>query len=305
MATTLARNGTLYRSVPVCVRGLDVEKRTATFVASTENPVDTMWGREVLRMDGVDLTRFGGGGPFLDAHDGSTIDNVLGSGSAQVVGRELEFVAQFDDEGKGARAWNLVRKGHVRTVSIGYRIDPTSVRRLKEGETDGQGTAQVRGPAVVVRRWELLEVSLVPVPADRDATLRSALFNTTEGRMADQKDQAAERPTDAGTPQNGSVYSAAVAAAPKPDVRATADADTREAARAAAIRALAPADLREFADDLVLEGLGVEDARKRLLEERAKRSKPLGTPEPKTTTNQSRLAAISDEDLLASIRRAF
>lgn len=302
MATVAAANGVLYRSVPVCVRGLDAEKRTATFVASTENPVDTFWGREVLRMSGVDLTRFQGSGPFLDAHDGSTIDNVLGSGVASVVGRTLEFIASFDVEGKGARAWGLVQRGHVRTVSIGYRIDPASVRRLKEGETDGQGAAQVRGPAVVVNRWELLEVSLVPVPADRDAVLRSALLTafptTQEGRMADPV-------VPTGAP--GSVYQQAVGLAPVTTPAPAAEA-AREEARAAAIRALAPASLRDLADRLVLEGKSVDEARAALLAALSERSKPVGTPEPKPAAaapKAVRLADISDEALAQSLKRAF
>lgn len=304
MASATTTNGVLYRSVSVCIRGLDLDKRTATFVASTENPVDTFWGREVLRMSGVDLTRFQGSGPFLDAHDGSTIDNVLGSGQATVVGRELEFSASFDTEGKGARAWGLVQRGHVRTVSIGYRIDPASVRRLKEGETDGQGQAQVRGPALVVNRWELLEVSLVPVPADRDAVLRSALltqFTTQEGRMPDPA-------VPTGAP--GSVYQQAAGLSTAPTTTASTPAPDagREEARAAAIRALAPVSLKDMADRLVLEGKTVDEARAALLAALSARSQPLGTPEPKPTTSAPkavRLADLSDEVLVQSLKRSL
>lgn len=319
-SATLDTSRVLYRAVPVSVRGIDADKRTATFVASTENPVDTFWGREVLRMNGVDLTRFQGGGPFLDAHDGSSIDNVLGSGEAKVVGRELEFVAEFDTEGKGARAWGLVQRGHVRTVSIGYRIDPASVLRLKEGQSDGEGPAQVRGPANVVRRWELLEVSLVPVPADRDAQLRAVNPYHSEGRMADQKDQAASATTDAGKPESKSVYAAGVTILPgsyqladssdsRGVVAAGEDADD---VRARKIRTLAPRDLADLADDLVLEGVTVEEARKRFLAARTERSKPQGTPEAPPVSSEKRTPApksmpaeITDEVLVRSFKNAF
>jgi hypothetical protein len=174
-------SGLLYRNLPVSFRGLDAANRRATFVAATENPVDTHWGREVLLASGADLSRFDQRGPFLDAHDGSTIDNVLGSGTARVVGREVEFTADFDTEGKGARAWGLVERGHIRTVSIGYRVDPKSVRTLRQGEVDGD----LVGPANVVGRWELLEVSLVPVPADKEACMRTAMFGEQETHMAE------------------------------------------------------------------------------------------------------------------------
>jgi len=296
-------NGPLYRSLSVTTRGLDVDKREATFVASTENPVQTWWGNEVLRMKGADLSRYRNNPVFLDAHDGSTVDNVLGSASrTDVVGKELEVVLRFAETDKGERAWKLVQQGHVRAVSIGYRVDRKSLVEVAENAT----VEGVRGPAVIVNRWELLEVSLVPVPADRDALMRSALLK--EGRMADTKEQAASVQTDAGAPEGKSVYQQAVANAPAQPARTveTGAAEAREAARAQAIRALAPADLRELADDLVLEGVSVEDARKRLQAARAERSKPLGTPEPKTSTpTKSALSDLSDEALLRSLKRAF
>lgn len=301
----------LYRAVPVSVRGIDSEKRQATFVASTENPVDTFWGREVLRMGGVDLTRFQGGGPFLDAHDGSSIDNVLGSGEAKVVGRELEFVANFDTEGKGARAWGLVQRGHVRTVSIGYRIDPASVLRLKEGQSDGEGPAQVRGPANVVRRWELLEVSLVPVPADRDAQLRAASNPYhSEGRMADQKDQAASATTDAGKPESKSVYQAAASTAPAP-APARAVSEDADDLRIRKIRTLAGTKFADLGERFVLEGKSVEEARAAFLAAHTEMSKPHGTPETppvpsdKRAATKSMPAEITDEVLVRSFKNAF
>lgn len=309
LSETVNTRGVLYRAVPVSVRSLDVANRRATFVASTENPVDTFWGREVLRMNGVDLTRFDGCGPFLDAHNGSSIDNVLGSGQANVVGRELEFVATFDTEGKGARAWGLVQRGHIRTVSIGYRIDPANVKRLKEGETDGQGESQVRGPANVVRKWELLEVSLVPVPADRDAVLRSALFSpepaqrAAEALVADHKDQAAGATSDAGKPETKSLYEKAAGATPAP-----ARAESANETRAREIRALAGERFAAQADVLVLEGKTVEEARAALLTLAVERSKPMGTPEPKNAapaTPKTMPAEVTDAVLVQSFRSNF
>ena len=303
--STLHAPQTLYRSIPVSVRGIDAAKREATFVASTENPVDTLWGREVLRMGGVDLTRFEGGGPFLDAHDGSSIDNVLGSGEARVVGRELEFVARFDTESKGARAWGLVERGHVRTVSIGYRIDPASVLRLKEGQSDGEGEAQVRGPANVVRRWELLEVSLVPVPADRDAKLRAA------GNPYDPEANVAEKNQAPSAPPSPLPAPSPRAVAPEaPSPRAVAP--EAEEVRARAIRAIAPASLSDLAYRLVLEGKTLEEARAALLAAHAARSKPQGTPEAplaapgsRQPTPKSLPAEVTDEVLARALRGNF
>lgn len=76
---------------------------------------------------------------------------------------------------------------------------------------------------------------------------------------------------------------------------------------------LAPPSLREFAEGLVLEeGMTVAVARKRLQEEYAKRSAPVGTPEPLDPTKtkpstgapaSARVADLSDEDMSRAFKR--
>ena len=175
--SSIASRAAIHRAmIGVQIRSLDEANRECEFVASTENPVETMYGREVLRMGGVRLERYMANPVFLDSHNGTSIGNVLGSASSvRVEGRELITRMRFAESGKGRLAWDLVRQGHVRAVSIGYRVNPDSVKRLRAGEKDGE----IMGPCAVVNEWELFETSLVPVPADEDALVRDASESTT------------------------------------------------------------------------------------------------------------------------------
>lgn len=162
------------------VRVLDHDKREAEFVASTERPVKVgPWEPEVLRMAGVDLGRYKRNPVLLDSHNRFELGSVIGSCTVRVEGRKLIAVARYADTERGEQAWKLVKGGHVRAMSIGYDIDAGSVRKLREGETDGEGDGQINGPASVVNRWTLLEISNVPVPADADAVRARFLGSLT------------------------------------------------------------------------------------------------------------------------------
>ena len=153
-------------------RGMDEEKRQASFVASTENPVQTWGGPEVLRMKGARLGRFRKNPVVLDSHNRHDLASVIGKAEVKVEGRELHTTITYAPTERGELAWSLVRDGFVRAVSVGYSINPLKVKRLREGEHDGSGDSRVEGPATVVGEWELHEISNVPVPADADAVKR-------------------------------------------------------------------------------------------------------------------------------------
>lgn len=324
--SSIASRAAIHRAmIGVQIRSLDEANRECEFVASTENPVETMYGREVLRMGGVRLERYMANPVFLDSHNGTSIGNVLGSASSvRVEGRELITRMRFAESGKGRLAWDLVRQGHVRAVSIGYRVNPDSVKRLRAGEKDGE----IMGPCAVVNEWELFETSLVPVPADEDALVRDAasfgsendsVENTAEqftlpftankgegdcrerastkpdepeGHMADLK-KPDEKPADVPAPKP----------ADKP-VEARASEAAEETLRRR-LFAITPESLKLKAEELLLRGLDFEAARAELLKEFGARNKPLGTPEPAQQSKPNPLAALSDEALCRSIKSAF
>lgn len=295
-------------TVGVHVRSINEQTRECEFVASTESPVETWGGREVLRMAGCKLDRYRANPVFLDAHDGSTIDNVLGSASdVRVEGRELITRMRFAEGGKGDRAWDLVRQGHVKAVSVGYRINPDKVRRLRAGETD-EGT---EGPCSVVGEWELYEVSLVPVPADEHALAREApeaepVAHTTETVTTTA---SAEQPSECPAPAPAVTKEGRMAAekpeTPAAEVGAPAPAALAEVTLRARLFAICPKGLESKAEECLLRGLSFEESRKALLVEFEARNKPLGTPEPAQQATNPGLSAISDEVFARSLKSAL
>jgi len=259
----------LYREAKF--EGMDEDARTASFVASTETPVEMGFGPpEVLRMSGVRLRRFRANPVVLDAHDRSSIRSVIGRAEVHVdrAGRELHTRITYAPNERGEEAWNLVRGGFVRAVSIGYAPNDRKTVRLREDEEDGD----VRGPAYIVREWELLEVSNVPVPADSNALRRARMdywqaFGRSEG-APEEETAVVEKKEEVREP------------AVSPDVVAARVRANLAVARREQVLAFTPSNLRALAEGLLLEDLTAEEIRAKLIEERAATLAPVGTPEP-------------------------
>lgn len=146
---------------------LDEANRTAELVAST--------GAGVVRMDldgpftevldisprAVDLSR-ADGMPLLDSHRQDSLDRVLGA----VRGFRFDggaLIATVEFSPRAEAFWQDVRAGIIKNVSVGYL--PMEWR----DEVDAKG-ARVRR----VSRWQVREISIVPVGADPAATVRTA-----------------------------------------------------------------------------------------------------------------------------------
>lgn len=171
--------------------------RRVTYTAATEAAVDTGFGREVLRMSGCDLSDYDRNPVVLDAHRRGSCSDVIGKASARVEGRELVADVDYLEDEDAERVFRKVQAGAIRAVSVGYVVDESSVRRVRAGETvDG-----VEGPAVIVGRWKLLEISNVPVPADANALRRQlytrALAGDQEASMEDDEKKDPEAPEGA------------------------------------------------------------------------------------------------------------
>lgn len=265
-------------------RAIDEEKRTARFVAATERGVPTgELGVEVLRISGAKLGRYEKNPVVLDSHGRDGVESVIGRATLTPAGKKLLANVEFASTPRAEAAWQLVRGGFVRGLSVGWR--PTNQKkliRLAAGETDGEGPDLVKGPAVVVREWELVEISVVPVPADEDA-LRRSFYG---GLFVDETKQEEATVVETTTTQT-SVENAE-------EVRVRS-----EQARRDMILAIAPQSLRVLAECLVLRGATVDEARAELLKAHEAKLAPVGTPEPKVMADTGeRLRAISDAEFL-------
>jgi len=297
-------------STVVEVRSIDEDTRTAEFVAATENGVDTWQGREFLRMSGANLKRFRKNPVVLDAHDRWSTRAVIGDAKLTLAGRELLASVRFATTAHADEIWQLVRDGFVRAVSVGFIPDAKQTVRLKDGESDGEGEARIQGPATVIKSWELLEISVVPVPADADAIRR--MYCGPEGDEAKEYHiEDDERDNDmAENEQKGEEPAADV----KEEKREQPVAKTLtpgeiaardELARAATIRELAGDALRDVAEECVLGRMSIEDACQRLLEEHTKRAAAVGTPEPEPVPGEADdKPEMTDEKVERAIRLA-
>jgi hypothetical protein len=161
------------------VGSYDADAHTVKATLSVGAPVKRMYGTEVLSISpaAVDLQRAANGlVPVIDSHQIAGIGNVLGLlKRAWFESGQLAGLLAFDDSEVGRMAEGLVTRGTVRGISIGYSVSEWEI-------TDSEGT--VVDPdrerlmwdqdyTFTAKRWELLEVSLVSVPADPEAMIRS------------------------------------------------------------------------------------------------------------------------------------
>jgi len=147
----------------------NAETREAEVVITTSAPV-ARWGMvEVLSMErnAVDLSRVGlGQVKLLDSHNSDSVENVLGVlVSARIEGERLMGLIRFGETEEAGEAAAMVARGEITGISCGYRVQQWE-RTAIDPETDVE--------TWTATRWELFEVSLVAVPADKFAGVRAA-----------------------------------------------------------------------------------------------------------------------------------
>jgi HK97 family phage prohead protease len=135
-------------------------QRVYTFRATSE-AVDRQG--EVVSADGWDFSAFEANPVILDSHDYSGIDAIVGKALPPLrrMADTWEVDVVFSGTPKGQLAQQLVDEGSLRAVSVGFR----SMQRAG-GARDGAPLTHVK--------QELLEISVVPIPANPEAVrLRS------------------------------------------------------------------------------------------------------------------------------------
>lgn len=160
------------RSLSVTPDSYDATARTVEVVLSAGTGVRRYYFTEELEIaaEAIDLARVEGGVcPLLDTHNQYQLDGVIGRVlSARIEGGQLLGTVAFADTPAGRAIEARVASGELRAISIGYRV--TAWQRVAIDENDHETWRATR--------WELLEASLVPVPADPNAVVRSAPGNS-------------------------------------------------------------------------------------------------------------------------------
>lgn len=146
----------------------DAGTRSVEAVLSAGSAVRRWSFNEELEIstEAIDLARVDRGlVRLLNAHNQWEIGAILGSVSdCRIENNELIGRLHFADTDAGREAEGMVSRGELRGVSIGYRVTKWVMTEMDDNERETWRAVA----------WELLEVSLVPVPADPNAGVRSA-----------------------------------------------------------------------------------------------------------------------------------
>lgn len=227
---------------------IDPEKRTAEVVFSTGVRVlrGGYWSDpyfEELSLDPkhVRMDRLNNGAPLLAAHDGYSLDAVIGVvEDANVDGKRGTATVRFAKDQASEAVWQKVRDGILQNISVGYRV-----HRL---ETTDKGDPEAKKwPVRLATDWEPFEVSIVPIGADDGAGFRSAekyapnpcrIFAAQHEETRAMADPIIPSMTPAATPA-ADPTAALVADARQANARSAAAEDKirRDAADAAALEA--------------------------------------------------------------------
>jgi HK97 family phage prohead protease len=177
-------------------RDVTIEKsadssRTVTFVASDES-VDR-YG-DIIRASGWDLANFKFNPVLLFGHDSSKVP-IGRVPEISVQGSRLIATAQFREEGKSEDAddvYSAIQEGLLNAVSVGFL--PTKAPNYIWADDDPKHERWPTGYEFVAQ--ELLELSVVPVPANAQALALArslALSEATQRRLLVFDERASAR----------------------------------------------------------------------------------------------------------------
>ena len=162
----------LYRSTAITeASSINEEERTVELAFSSEQPVERVFGNEVLdhSPESVDLSRMNDGAPLLLEHDRTNQIGVVDMARVDddKVGRA---VVRFSQSAKAQEIFQDVKDGIRRLVSVGYSV----ARFAKEKSEEGVETIRAVD-------WQPMEISLVSIPADQSVGV---------GRKAEESEPA-------------------------------------------------------------------------------------------------------------------
>lgn len=168
------------RDLAVTPESYNAEGRSVEAILSAGSPVRRYYFTEELEIsaEAIDLSRVERGiCPLLDTHNQYELNAVLGRiSNVRIEGDQLIGTMHFADTDAGRAVEARVAAGELRAISIGYRVT-----RWQITATDENDHETWRAVA-----WELLEASLVPVPADPNAVVRSAPGTTAHGSQEEE-----------------------------------------------------------------------------------------------------------------------
>lgn len=167
------------RKMAVAPKGpstLDDQARTVDAVMTTETPAKVVdWERweivdEILILDGAQYAKQL---PLLNSHDRSGVEQVLGSvRDIRRDGDALVGTVHFSSVPEADSAMIKVREGHLTDFSIGYSVQESVW--VPEGQSYALNGKSYDGPVKISTKFEIKELSICPIGADKLAKARAA-----------------------------------------------------------------------------------------------------------------------------------
>jgi HK97 family phage prohead protease len=171
----------LQRDAPLAGRSWNEAERTFEVVFSTGSDVERsdVRGAYIERLDlAQDWSSFRGA-PVLNSHRRGDVGDIFGSVvNASTVGNEARATIRMSKRPEAEAVVQDILAGHIRGVSVGYRVS-----EWRDGVEAGQ---RVR----TATKWRPVELSLVAVPADPQATVRG---NTMDPILTNTPPPVSER----------------------------------------------------------------------------------------------------------------
>lgn len=282
--TSTVRIPKLGRQIELRAQSADDEARTVEVVWTTGATVlRKHWERgtynEALDVsaEAVMLDRLNGGAPVLNAHSDLRVEDILGvvvPGSARIENGLGVATIQISPRSDADGVWQDIKAGILRKVSVGYRVHVFEIDETQQP------------PLYTARSWEPYEISMVPIPADDGASVRSDSVETNDCALR-AKPVTPEKETvmsqDIETKGAAQVAPTPAPAAPvqtAPDL----DAIRKEAAAAERTRASEIQTLGrklklddEFVTTTVSSGVSLDGARAAFIDKVAERSETEGS----------------------------
>ena len=171
----MMNNQPLRRTIHPVVKVLDAKQGLVEYVASDES-IDSY--REVIRASGWRFTNFAKNAPFVDSHDYSSIEKLLGKVvDFEIVGKSLVETVQWAKDAGNKLAdigWRMTEGGFLKAVSVGFwpvkyitKADSTYAAQLKELNIEPM--TEVR---TIFTEQEQIELSAVVIGANPNAIAR-------------------------------------------------------------------------------------------------------------------------------------
>lgn len=170
------------RAAPLSPSSINEDERSIEAVLATQNRVRVFDFRRFSEIDEIliiDGARFADQITLLESHLRHLTKFVLGSvRSIRTEGTNLVarlFFVKGDTEVDVV--WNKVRQGHLRDISIGYRVNGGDFTDIEPGTTatvGGRSYTAGEVPLRISRLWTVREGSVTPIGADEFAQMRQA-----------------------------------------------------------------------------------------------------------------------------------